>query len=89
MVLLEVNVLRNVMTNVPDVIMSMVFVTLDVSLAGELITATKVTFIISDCWRGKFLSRLYVRQYPKHFNIQEINYATHNLNETTLLYEYS
>lgn len=48
MVILEINVLKNVMTHVPDVIMSMVCVTLDVSLAGEVITATKVMFIISD-----------------------------------------
>lgn len=68
MVLLEVNVLKNVMTNVPDVIMSMVCVTLGVSLAGKVITATKVAFIISDYWSRNFSSTLmplYIHQYPK------------------------
>lgn len=89
MVILEINVLKNAMKHVPNVIMSMVCVSRDVFLAGEVISAMKVAFIISNFGVENFQAGYRYINFQNNFNIKKKNYATHKLNATTLLHGYS
>lgn len=71
MVILEINVLKNAMKHVPNVIMSMVCVTRDVFLAGEVISAMKVAFIISNFGVENFQAGYRYINFQNNFNIKK------------------
>lgn len=89
MVILEINVLKNAMKHVPNVIMSMVCVSRDVFLAGEVISAMKVAFIISNFGVENFKQAIGTSTFKTTSTLKKKNYATHKLNATTLLHGYS